>query len=428
MRNNKCFLTMPAEVACAYKFSKYNIYLEASKGLVYNSVSQAVSMFENPIIDLKSIPELIDSGFIVPVDTDELSEIRKEYDEREQLSREFHLIIATTLDCQFRCFYCYESHSNVYMNEDVKQAIINLVSKQAMTGKNISIVWYGGEPMLDFDSVHELTRNFIEACNAYGVNYRASMISNGYLFTQEHIAELDTLKIQSVQVTVDGMKEVHERRRPLSDGGSSFERIIQNMKNIKEKSNAEVHLRINVDKSNLSSAYELIQYCADIGLNDIDVNLGMMKEFGCSHLCGNLNPDLFTMREFSDAFLKFRDFIEKVGFESTVRKMTPEYKINSCTMDAPNAYVIDPYGWVYKCISQAGQIEQNIGNVLTEFDENAHMIYNPFLLKKCVSCKFFPICKGGCLLNNSGRAVECNVWSYITKELILREISNFYVR
>ena len=316
MRNNKCFLTMPAEVACAYKFSKYNIYLEASKGLVYNSVSQAVSMFENPIIDLKSIPELIDSGFIVPVDTDELSEIRKEYDEREQLSREFHLIIATTLDCQFRCFYCYESHSNVYMNEDVKQAIINLVSKQAMTGKNISIVWYGGEPMLDFDSVHELTRNFIEACNAYGVNYRASMISNGYLFTQEHIAELDTLKIQSVQVTVDGMKEVHERRRPLSDGGSSFERIIQNMKNIKEKSNAEVHLRINVDKSNLSSAYELIQYCADIGLNDINVNLGMMKEFGCSHLCGNLNPDLFTMREFSDAFLKFRDFIEKVGFES----------------------------------------------------------------------------------------------------------------
>ena len=307
MRNNKCFLTMPAEVACAYKFSKYNIYLEASKGLVYNSVSQAVSMFENPIIDLKSIPELIDSGFIVPVDTDELSEIRKEYDEREQLSREFHLIIATTLDCQFRCFYCYESHSNVYMNEDVKQAIINLVSKQAMTGKNISIVWYGGEPMLDFDSVHELTRNFIEACNAYGVNYRASMISNGYLFTQEHIAELDTLKIQSVQVTVDGMKEVHERRRPLSDGGSSFERIIQNMKNIKEKSNAEVHLRINVDKSNLSSAYELIQYCADIGLNDINVNLGMMKEFGCSHLCGNLNPDLFTMREFSDAFLKFRD-------------------------------------------------------------------------------------------------------------------------
>lgn len=77
MRNNKCFLTMPAEVACAYKFSKYNIYLEASKGLVYNSVSQAVSMFENPIIDLKSIPELIDSGFIVPVDTDELSESEK---------------------------------------------------------------------------------------------------------------------------------------------------------------------------------------------------------------------------------------------------------------------------------------------------------------------------------------------------------------
>ena len=57
------------------------------------------------------------------------------------------------------------------------------------------------------------------------------------------------------------------------------------------------------------------------------------------------------------------------------------------------------------------------------FNENAHTIYSPFLSKRCTLCNFFPVCKGGCLLNNSGSSVECNIWKYITGELVMREIS-----
>lgn len=425
MSKNKCFLTMPEKMAYEYKFSKYNIYLDASRGLVYNTVTQAVSAFENHTVDIKEIPELVDCGFIVPLSMDELTEIKNEYEDREKLSNELHLIIATTLDCQFRCFYCYETHPKVYMNKNVKKAIINLVKDYATRGKNISVVWYGGEPMLDFESICILSKSFIEVCDTYGVVYRASMISNGYLFSLESIAELDRLRIESVQITLDGMKDIHEKRRPFMDGKSSFEHIIQNIKNLTEKANIEVHLRINVDKSNIESAYELVQYCSSVGLSNIDVNLGMMKMFGCDRLCSTYDFELFTMKEFSEEFLKFRDYLEELGYKKAIKKMVPDYKINSCTMDAPNAYVIDPYGWVYKCISQVGQKEGNIGNVLTGFNENAHTNYSPFLSKQCTLCKFFPICKGGCLLNNNGSLMECNVWKYITGEIILREICDY---
>ena len=423
MSDNKCFLTMPEKLACKYKLSQYNIYLDETRGLVYNTVTQAVSEFENHTININDVPLLVDCGFIVPVSMDELVEIRNEYEDRHQLSDELHLILATTLDCQFRCFYCYESHPKVYMDADVRKALVGLVEENASKGKNISIVWYGGEPMLDFDTVRTLSNKFIEACNNYGVNYRASMISNGYLFSPESIAKLENLRIESVQITLDGMKDIHEQRRPLVDGSSSFDRIIQNMKDIEIHTNVDVHLRINVDKKNIGSAYDLVKYCASEGLKDIDVNLGMMKTFGCNHSCGEKTSNLFTMKEFSDEFLRFRDFIKDLGFERAVKKMAPEYKINSCTMDAPNAYVVDPHGWIYKCISQVGQREHNIGNVFTGFNENAHTIGNPFLSKRCTTCKYFPVCKGGCLLNNSGRLVECNVWKYITEELIMREIA-----
>lgn len=182
--------------------------------------------------------------------------------------------------------------------------------------------------------------------------------------------------------------------------------------------------RINVDKSNIGSTHELLLYCSENGLSDIDVNLGMMKVFGCDHFCNPCDTNLFRMSEFSTEFLRFRDLCEKLGFTNAVEKMSPEYKINSCTMDAPNAYVIDPYGWVYKCISLVGQMERSIGNVLTIFDENAHTKYSPFDSKRCVACKYFPVCKGGCLLNNSGRSNECNVWRFITRDLILRDVVN----
>lgn len=89
MNKNKCFLMMPKEMASEYKFSKYNIYLDESKGLVYNAVTQAVSTFENHTMDIDDISELVDCGFVVPVDMDELEEIKNEYDGRKSYLMNF---------------------------------------------------------------------------------------------------------------------------------------------------------------------------------------------------------------------------------------------------------------------------------------------------------------------------------------------------
>lgn len=89
-------------------------------------------------------------------------------------------------------------------------------------------------------------------------------------------------------------------------------------------------------------------------------------------------------------------------------------------MDAPNAYVIDPNGFVYKCISRVGREEYSIGHVGNGFgfDADAHKKVTPFDSESCKTCKYFPICKGGCLMNNMGVDKECNIWKFMTEELI----------
>lgn len=423
MKHTNCFLRLPEELETKYKLSIYNIYLDETRGLVYNTVTQAVSEFDDKVLCADDLLDLVECGFIVPLEKDEKKALRDEYNHRDEFSDELHLIIALTLDCQFRCVYCYEKHPYVYMNESIKSAVIDMVHSYAKAGKNISVVWYGGEPMLDYESIKKLTQEFQRICSIHGVQYTASMIGNGYAFSEEGIMELDGLSIASVQITVDGMKTIHESRRPMINGEDSFECIVKNMMDIDHNTNTEVHLRINVDKDNIQSAYELVTYLKEIGLTEIDVNLGMMKAFGCDHACGNEAENLFTMREFADEFMKFKEHLINNGFYHAVEKMMPEYKVNSCTMDAPNAYVIDPYGYVYKCISKVGQKESSIGNIKEGFDEKAYLDVDAFESEMCEKCKYFPICKGGCLMNNQHERKECNIWKFITERLLISDIA-----
>lgn len=125
VKTNTCFLSLPESISSYYKFSAYNLYLNAANRMVYNTKTQAVCCFDDNIIKENDVEALIENGFLVKKDADELEEIKEEYDAREQYVDELHLILATTLDCQFRCFYCYEQHPHTYMKTNVKNPIWN---------------------------------------------------------------------------------------------------------------------------------------------------------------------------------------------------------------------------------------------------------------------------------------------------------------
>ena len=47
------------------------------------------------------------------------------------------------------------------------------------------------------------------------------------VITTDYIDLLRTARIREVQVTLDGVGEMHNHRRPLKGGGESFERIVE---------------------------------------------------------------------------------------------------------------------------------------------------------------------------------------------------------
>ncbi|MCK5491395.1 MAG: 4Fe-4S cluster-binding domain-containing protein [Candidatus Pacebacteria bacterium] len=150
------------------KFSRFNAwtYTENHELILYNSMTGALATFEKPqsneiLIALKrnevlSIPtELIsiflEDGYIVKDGMDELKKINDLVNKRQALTDEYFFSILMNLDCNFKCFYCFESLTGEYLDDIVSQKIISMIDKVSKSAKKISVDWYGGEPLLSFD-------------------------------------------------------------------------------------------------------------------------------------------------------------------------------------------------------------------------------------------------------------------------------------
>jgi uncharacterized protein len=144
-----------------------------------------------------------------------------------------------TEQCNLRCKYCvfsgkcegFRGHSNKDINLEIAIKAINLLLKSEEN--ELSIAFYGGEPLLKFD----LIKSLIESTDKKKkedqvIKYR--MTTNGTLLFPEVVDFLVKNKIK-LSVSLDGPREIHDRHRLFPDNKGSFDVIIQNLMYIKEK-------------------------------------------------------------------------------------------------------------------------------------------------------------------------------------------------
>ena len=171
------------------------------------------------------------------------------------------LVMMPTYNCNFRCTYCSERHRLTrgqawlerVMSPEIIAGVFEQMKKYREQGKKLGdCTLYGGEPLLasNIDTV----RNICRHCREMGMTIDA--ITNGY--DLEHYLDLiKEFKFESLQITLDGVGKMHDRRRPSIDGGSSYERIMKNVGLALERE-IKINLRINVDRQNLDSLGRLI--------------------------------------------------------------------------------------------------------------------------------------------------------------------------
>lgn len=302
------------------------------------------------------------------------------------------LTVAVTRACNFDCSYCFEGNrTGKPMTQEVEDKLIRFI--KSFKADTLSIIWYGGEPLLAFDRILSIDKRLKDMDKPY----TASMITNGYLMTDDKIAKLNDLHIGYLQITLDGRKETHDGRRYLKNGAPTYDVILDNIDRILATNfKGMIHVRVNVDSRNedeYADVFRMIRkrYAKDFGKR-ITVYPGFVK--------GDDHPDCSCFFEPKAQ----GEFISRMAREEkiTALPLFPQKKGPGCTLNCRNAYVVGPDGELYKCWDDVGLKEKVIGSI-DRFDN-----WNMALLaegmegcsyldsEECKECFCFPICDGGC--------------------------------
>lgn len=419
-----------------YKLSFYNIRFSIKNAeFLYNSFSGAlVNLDESTLVVLDEIEnknfsrsdipiEIFDiffsCGFIVDKDIDELSCYFKQTREIINGDTTLRLVIAPTLDCNFRCEYCYEEHNKFYMTEEVQDSIVDYLKERLETKKikKLLVCWYGGEPLLAIDIITKLSDKFIQVCDDYKIKYNSIMVSNGYLLNDKNVKKLISCKVGNIQVTIDGTREKHGKRRILSSNYdvNTYDNILNGV-NIAADKGINISIRINVDHSNIEKTFDAIKELSDNIINKKRIRIYLGKIFCMSDMDSNLENLVVDSEKFVSYSTGCAYLCKLLGFRVYEKDILPKKRFWFCPASYGNSLVIDPNGYLYYCWNDIGIEKYRIGklskyhNKFYVTESNKWIDTGKKLYSKCQQCQFLPLCGGGCLREyvHFGNAPVCN--------------------
>ena len=348
---------------------------------------------------------LVNGRFIIPKAVDELALLKVRYNVSRH-NDPLSLTILPTLACNLACVYCYEHSRPDIMREDTVDAICAYVEERARKERldKLHVTWYGGEPLLAASTVWNLSHRFSSLSEKHGFEYTAAITTNGTLLTKEVVDNLLRYNVKSMQVTVDGPRDIHDARRPFKSGkGSSFDAIMDNLDLVVGKMN--VTIRTNTDNRNVAAAIELLDLFSEKGWLEKDKKFRpyMAPVSKLTEACADTASECCTAQDFFDRSMDFAKACIDYGVRVKTRSeyhfpVTVKY---NCGAIALNSMVINPSGDIYKCGLTVSEDAESLGNIRDPMDlVNANMLkwlsFDPFELEECRECDLLPVCLGAC--------------------------------
>jgi uncharacterized protein len=359
----------------------------------------AEALLKDPNSDIPGLREakqvLIDQGILVPDSWDERSllEARRELAHDPNVGS-MSLTICPTVNCNFRCTYCYQHHVGKLMSADVQDSLIGFLRRQQPPVSSLFVTWFGGEPLLGFDVIERLTpRLRTLAPDAYS----AHIITNGSLLTREISARLVDLGVESAQVTLDGPRTRHNERRPLAGGQSTFDRILENLCAADRRLRFSV--RVNTDRRNSEEVTELFDQLDAAGLRGrVQVYFAPVTAY--TDVCADTAGHCLAGNEWSQLNMRLRLAAMDRGYGSVA---LPVSRTGMCIADDPRGWVVTPEGRLFKCWNDVTAPERAVYDIVTD-EQTPRMqaelerwtSWSPFRLTDCVDCKTLPQCHSGC--------------------------------
>ncbi|AZR73352.1 hypothetical protein BBF96_08130 [Anoxybacter fermentans] len=413
------------------------IYKKSFDGnyLVINSTTGMIDIMEEELVkvlrecdeeklsqlDSTLLKKLEDRGYIFPSEEAYKKLYRDIYEKFASQKQPKIFAICPTYSCNLKCTYCYEEDvidkkSDLKMSTEMIDKVFEAINEISNSPKYVEssenvFYLYGGEPLMPENKY--LVEYIFEKMKQ--IDKKIEILTNGTTI-KKYIDLFEKYRDQlfQIQISLDGIEEVHDYRRPFKNGKGTFKEIVENVELLLSK-NFKVVLRVNVDEENLDlrTVYDFIK---DMGWKN---NINFMSIFS-RVMC----PKTFKHKVSENKFLKEVNEIFKYDNSAKTTYMVRDIKLlahistvlesgkldmnvpplfNYCDSTDGRYFAFCPDGKIYPCDQSVGIDELAIGT----FTDGLQIDFEKYLkwrnrktinMEKCRNCEIELFCGGGCAL------------------------------
>ncbi len=314
-------------------------------------------------------------------------------------------------DCNLRCEYCFagtgEYHGKrAMMSIEVGKKSIDFLIANSGNRKNLEVDFFGGEPLMNFETVKEIVAYAREKEVESGKKFRFTITTNAVMLDEPKRKWIDD-NMHNVVLSLDGRPEVNDKMRKSVNGTGSYSRILPNIQEmVKLRKDKSYYVRGTFTRNNMDFAEDVLHF-ADLGFDQVsiepvvankDSGLDIREEdlTNCKAEYERLAKLYVQHRKEGKWFNFFHFNIDLEGGPCVAKRL------RGCG-SGTEYMAITPDGELFPCHQFVGQDEFLLGNVFDGLQGSSvrEMFVDTTVYNKpeCNACwaKFY--CSGGCAAN-----------------------------
>ena len=308
--------------------------------------------------------------------------------------------------CNLTCSYCFVTEkNNVVMSTAVSEATVSSLARTAVAHglERVIVKFAGGEPTLVMPAVERFRDQLQTALEGTGIGMHTALLSNGTRIT-ERVIEFLRRPNSSISISLDGYGDAHNIYRCTRSGSPTWQTIRSNIERL-QNHGISPYIMATISDRTRHSLPELVQWTISLGLR---TRLSVVRE---PHRGSDQQSEFaaYAARMASSftqalAVLEAEElqFDPRLDFEiCELRFDHPAYWV-ACGIGA-NHLVVKTDGTMVSCPMMVDRSGRPPGDDMLSacrqtFPYTATTARSEGM--ECLSCRWFPVCAGGCPVTN----------------------------
>ncbi len=331
---------------------------------------------------------------------------------------EVQLFFVPSYSCNFACSYCYQEGYDQTVklaDEKIINGFFNYINKH-FAGVKKYITVFGGEPLLPGEKAKSVILSIIK--KSLQEKIELAFVTNGYTLS-EYIPILKKGNIREIQVTLDGLEETHNKRRPTKNGKGTFNKVVTGIDSALE-AGMPVNLRMVIDKENINALPLLAEFAVNKGWTKnplFKTQLGRNYEL---HYCQKSQNKLYErLGMYKKIYKLIKENPVVLEFHKPAFSISrflfdngelPEPLFDSCP-GCKTEWAFDYTGHIFSCTATVGKPGESLGTYYPEETKKMEIINeweerDVTTIPECRNCSLQLACGGGCASvakNKTGR-------------------------